>query len=353
MKGSLKTIKLSLLYNDKIILPKNFVGLITPDKNQKASRSGGERGVVSFTCNMMPEGVRQQLSELEDAKFIQFADSYVEPQDLVTDGLFVNNLENYCNFERLDDGLRIITASAELLDADKSACVHGIFDGEAYNLRALETFFDTLAATWFLEASTRSLPLLTDSSIVHEMLTKYLTPEDLRLRFVSSSRQKVSALSYKVFDEFIPDINDVPFDDILELKVKFHDELQLFSSGMARLSGKIEPTAFSADFRAQVEKLIETELRPSLYELERSLRTSTRKIVTTVFNNIRDPKSYLPFGATFLANVSPVITGLAALGIAGFKTLYDLYIERKTISEKNSLIFLVKAREEWPALRRG
>jgi hypothetical protein len=349
----LRRLKISTLISDKVIVPDYSSCLLAPVGSARfkdASEAVGKkstmtgRTVLGWDC--LPDKVRRATLPLQRKGFVKVRKIRKMQDAFRMYGEF-DTIKNDLSKVNCDYTVPIIDELVDVAEK-KSQCVRYISPSDTYyGLKGqVEMVFEVLAGTWFTEASSSGVPLLTDSEVVNRMLANFLTKDSLVNRYplYPLPRHHTSVLAKKVLEEFVPDIGDAYFPDILEVKEKFSDELAFFRSGLTRLSAKLKELPWSRDLEEELGKLVETEVRPSLFELKRSLKTSTRKVVEKVFANIKDPKSYLPFGATILTDVAPMIATLASVGIAGFKTLYDLYVERKTIEEKNNLIFLVKAR---------
>ena len=105
----------------------------------------------------------------------------------------------------------------------------------------------------------------------------------------------------------------------------------------------IRGSPWTPEIEHDVDKIIETQVKPKLANLEKSLKQSNLELVKKVFHNLMDPKTYTPFIGTALLHLEPTIAALASAGYAGFSALYDTYLEQRKIRDASGLTFLLKA----------
>jgi hypothetical protein len=177
--------------------------------------------------------------------------------------------------------------------------------------------------------------------MVDALLRKFMERQHLA-KHENAAKLKIAFLTHHVLNEFMPDIGDASFEDVLELRYQFRDELGSFRNKMAILSDKIRANPWEAEIKSEVDRLTEVEIKPEVANLKLALRNSNSQLVTRVFRNVKDARTYIPFVGTVLGHIEPSIAALASAGIVGFEALYDTIIERRTIRDTSGLVFLLK-----------
>jgi hypothetical protein len=202
-------------------------------------------------------------------------------------------------------------------------------------------FIALLAASAYKTSIKYDTPILTDNAIVDALLKRFMEKTCLVKR-ENAAKLKIAYLAERVLNEFLPDIGDASFEDVLELRHQFRDELGSFRNKMAVLSDKIRANPWEAELKSQVDRLVEVEIRPETANLKSALRDSNSQLVTRVFRNVKDARTYIPFVGTVLGHIEPSIAALASAGIVGFQALYETIIERRKIRDTSGLVFLLK-----------
>ena len=320
-----RTANLCALYCDRIVLPFDGCGFIIPDNPVTESSVGQtETGTVSEVYHTLSTELENGLSPFIKEGIM------VKAEDSMSD--------NFEIFEAPFD---------ELLDSIKESASQGLLPGYHPSLiESAQPVFQvhvSLLAAAALKASIRyEKPILSDNSICRDLIISALSEKGLR-RFLDTSKQTTSALSYQVLNDFLPDIESAPADDILEVRNRFRNELGQFRNSMREFSSKVASQPWDSDFKNDIERVVETEIRPSAEELRRSLRQSNYGLVSKVFKNLKDARTYIPFVGSALGPLEPTIAALASAGLAGFDALQETISERQQIRDNNGLLFLLKA----------
>lgn len=327
-------IKLGVLYCDRMILPADQIGLIRPD--------------VPITDEIIKKQIRitGRLTDVYST-FTDEIEASLKP--LFAEGLLVRaevgsstSLDNtYAFQDALDDVFGPILKNKS-------------FEGFEFHISLMQveadkcdlgTFVALLAASAYKASIKYDGPILTDNMLVDALLTKFIERQHLVTR-KNAAKQKIAFLTHRVLNEFVPDIGDASFEDVLELRHRFRNELGSFRNKMAIISEKIRANPWEAEIKSEVDRLIEVEIKPETANLKLALRNSNSQLVTRVFRNVKDARTYIPFVGTVLGHIEPSIAVLASAGIAGFEALYETIIERRKIRDTSGLVFLLKGPRE-------
>lgn len=354
LEENLRTIKLASLYCDNLILPDNKAGYAinvegtSGELLELSEFSAGTEVYFSVMAEWetIPEEIKGELSLLIQEEILVITDKtkskktgiFMETFDDIKNRLFVRNPIDGHLTNRFDE-LGIVALG-------ESPCVAvDMEELEKYPHRPyylVKDYFADLAEVTLLTSIQHGSPIVTDSLVVNELFMNYLAKERLAERY-NVSKQKTAFLAQQVLREFLPNIKDAPVNEILEVRYKMRDELEAFRVAMSKLTSDIESNPWNEDIKLEVEKIIDTKIKPSVYELKNALTYSKHKAIQKVFENLKEPTTYVPLIGTVLSGISPSIALLSSMGLAGFKAIYDTYIENRTAKDASGLVFLLNA----------
>lgn len=354
LEEELKTVKLASLYCDSIILSDGgggHVGEVWDDSGGALDPSTISAGVnVRFKFGAhwktLPDRIKNELSPLiqegilniseeEEERALEqfFMQTFVDIQDQLffvdSDGRLVNRLDEI-----------------GIVGLGMSPCVEVFKEnikeewGGIWGI--LRAYFAHLAKVNMSASLRFNAPIITDSLVVNGLLLNYLKAERLIGRY-NVPKQKAVSLSQRVLGELLPNIKDAPIDDILEIRHKMRGELEAFRVAMSKFTSDINSNPWDKDIENEINKIVETKIKPSVLELKNSLTHSNQKSIQRVFENLKDPATYVPLVGTVVSDIRPSIALLASLGLAGFKAVYDTMIESRVAKDANGLILLLKA----------
>jgi hypothetical protein len=343
LKEHPETLKLAALYCDKIILPDFASGWIVP--LTKPEKSKLFKGLCVASWSSIPKEVNSDLKTLvsENIAVKSRGDEHV-PQGTLYDTY--EDIKKLLFYTDPATG-KLINNFSEIAEValGYSKCVRFTKEDleKYYSLYdVIHNFFSFCAENTLNESIHHDSPILTDSQVVKELILNYLSTERLTKRY-NLAKHKSMFLSSRILQEFIPNVGVVPIDDILEVRHKMTSELEAFRNAIAKLSADINSNPWSDEIEHDADKIIETKIKPSINDLRKSLEHSRWKIIQKVFDNIKDPTTYVPLIGTVMAGIDPSIALLASMGIAGFRSFYDFYLEKKSVKDSSGLLFLLKA----------
>jgi hypothetical protein len=354
LDGSNKAIKLAALYNDKIVLPSTGNALIGFEEPEELKIGYRGPGTVVANWSTVPDRARKQLLPLVDEGIAVFSGAYHANSNPVEEGglydtfddvrktLFTigkrsNELLN--NFPELG---QVASGRSPAVNFTRSRLEHYY---TLYDL--LKAYYGFLAEVALSESIYYDIPLATDSEVVGILLSHFLKGDQVRKKF-NVAEAKTGFLTQRVLEEFLPDIKDASIEDVLEVRYKLNNELEAFRVAMSQFSKKIKNNPWHPDIEHEANNIIETSVKPKLYELKTALRQSNWRALTRVFADLRNPTAYVPFVGTVLAHMEPTTGILASLGISAFRSLYETMLERQKIRDASGLMFLLKAPSRFP-----
>jgi hypothetical protein len=321
-------VKLNVLYCDKVIIPRDFIGFMTPDEPLPDIPIG-----ATSTVRAKVRAVYSTFSDdLED---------YFRP--LIAEGILVLANDAHLTdrpgaFEHaFDDIIEPLRQDAHFKE---SLRYHAslISTSEEANLRLHSA---VLAASAYQTSIKYDRPILTDNVIVNALLLNVLEKKRLA-KYENLAKLKVAFLTHQVLKEILPDIGDASFEEVLELRRRFRDELNSFRNKMSILSDKIRANPWEPDIKSEIDRIVEVEVKPETANLTAALRRSNLKLVSKIFRNLKDARTYLPFVGTVLGHFEPSIAAAASVGIAGFEALHETIVEHREIRDTSGLVFLLE-----------
>lgn len=343
LEEHLNTVKLATLYCDQIILPDTGSGLMAlltePDESNIAT------GLSVASWSTISDDIKKNLKSLIDEQILVLSEerqhieqgTFFDTFDDVQDRLFRKDPSTGNLLNRYDEiGLVALgrSPSVQFLENEFEK-YYSLYD-------LVQGYFSFLAEVAMSEAIHHNSPILTDSQVVNELLLNFLTTERLNKRY-NLAEQKSVFLTHQVMQEFLPNVKDAPIDEILNVRYKLRDELEAFRFAMAKLSTDINSNPWEAEVENEVDRIIETKVKPSVYDLKMALRHSNSQTLQRAFDNLKDPTTYVPLIGTVLSGIQPSIAILVSMGFASFRALYDTFIERRKVQDSSGLVFLLKA----------
>jgi hypothetical protein len=150
-------------------------------------------------------------------------------------------------------------------------------------------------------------------------------------------------IAQEILNVYLPDLNNVSFEAILEARHKLKDVLAKFRIEVAALASSMKSTTLSNDTLREAYNIVRSTVVPAVEDLKSKLKSSRDKTIIRAFKNVTSPKSYLPFLGTILSDLSNVAAGFASIGFAAVGTAIESIAEKKEIMRGNRFTFLLSA----------
>lgn len=140
--------------------------------------------------------------------------------------------------------------------------------------------------------------------------------------------------------ESLPDLSALSYEDILEVRSSAHDELERFRATIRRYASSLASQPYEPEFVEALERLISSEINPSILELRAKLSTSGDKVLQRIFKKAQSKEALIPFAVSMFAHLSLPASLLISAAMIGLDAAIDEYFEKREIREANGLSFL-------------
>lgn len=137
-----------------------------------------------------------------------------------------------------------------------------------------------------------------------------------------------------VIQRYLPDVDSMHFEDILELRTKCNDELTAFRIGLSEIAAQVDTTQPIERQRLQIEDVISTKVDPAVRNLEVALwsaRADILKKVTPSWDSLA--RATVPFVIS-VAVGAPMNIQAALAAIGGFVAIAGPFIESEVDRRK-------------------
>jgi len=174
---------------------------------------------------------------------------------------------------------------------------------------------------------------LIDSALVFMRRNEY---ENRRKSIPTENNIALNALSI-----FIPNVQQMEIEDILELRYKLCDELSEMRYYIDNLTNEFSVDNITPD---KIKFYLEKMINPSIKQLERKVSGLRMSTLQKFIHSFKDPKTYVPLLTTFFANIP---THIALAVSAGLITTDTALEYKKQVNEiKNDpLYFALKLKK--------
>lgn len=195
-----------------------------------------------------------------------------------------------------------------------------------------------------LACSELNLYPLTDERIHHEFLcVKLSNPKTKSVvkDFIHTlhSSIKETELAIKGIQLYLPRLKELSAEKVLAIRKKCSNSLERYRISMGKLKHTIENNVWSPELYSEVNKIIDTEIKPAIAELEDTFITRAKEFEVKLVDDVIK-LSPVPLLST-LALGFPLEWMLAAsAGLIFLKDFMDYKI-KKNAMKKNGLFFLL------------
>jgi hypothetical protein len=140
---------------------------------------------------------------------------------------------------------------------------------------------------------------------------------------VLSTRHTVQArLAQVVLARHLPAVDDLPFEEVLEIRRQRHAELEAFRAAIRTLSASVDPTEPSDTLALDLDDIVATQVDPALRDLQNAMYSNRLEALKTISKSWESlAKALVPFSVAHAASapldiqaVAAVVGGLAAMG---------------------------------------
>lgn len=261
----LQTLKHSLLYFDKIVIPSNNYFC-----------SFGPENAHSHWLQLVPDNVYDEIEYLKNEKLVDlhwFENSHFDDISkyfcAISEG--INRLGRNRNYseDQIYELCRYLNVSPkhpEFLSIINEASIF-------------------IAAICLMEFSEHKLRCCNDNIIIHDNFNLGLkgvlqfANEQIDLRGL-----KRTILSQKVLSLNLPSFEFQSFDDVLELKEKHKNELLALYNHLDDMTEKLDSSPLDSTFNEDVDRLIAKRIQPGIEDLKKSISFSASRLVKRIYD---------------------------------------------------------------------
>jgi hypothetical protein len=275
-----KTLKHSLLYFDKIIIPSNNYAC-----------SFGEKNPHPHWLKLIPDNVYDEIEYLKNEKLVNlhwFENSHFDDiakyYGAISEVIHrLGKIRNYSKSQihELAKHLNISPNHPDFLSIINEASIF-------------------IAAICLMEFSEHNLRCCNDNQIIHDTFNLGLKGV---LQFANEKTDlrslKRNILSQKVLSLNLPSFEFQTFDDVLEIKEKHKNELLALNNHLDDMTEKLEISPLDHGFSEAIDRLITNRIQPQIEDLKKSISFSPSRIAKRIYDPIKNFGMALGFSSCF------------------------------------------------------
>ena len=312
----LTTLKHCIFYFDKIEIPRISLPITWGDKNQNV------RDLQSI-----PENVYEVIEFLGKEGVIDLVPIKDTPERKLPE---VYNL--------ILEGINIIGAERVYPpDSIEEICKFvGISRHDPERLKIADQVSIFLASVSIMPWSGREHVCCIDNEIIFDSVNlgiKQLINSSLmpcNINAIEINQIKTNILAQKLIALNLPSFKFQTFDDVLELRFKYNDNLRVLHNHLLDISRNLDGVPWDIDFSSKVDELIKKRLQPEIIDLRKNVKASPSKIANLIYDagSVNLGLTFA-FYSVFPNNLRDIMLGTTA------KTLFDVL---KSIHQDRSKI---------------
>ena len=139
----------------------------------------------------------------------------------------------------------------------------------------------------------------------------------------------------------LPNLSQLSFEQILEVRLKAKDELLELRSYMDKISEEVYPIMNDTSELSEIEKKLQINIKTAVKQFENRLTNLKIGIGQKILNDLKNPLTYSPLITTLFGNI-PIQAALAAsVSLTSFDALLE-YFKKKNEMQNDSLYFTLK-----------
>jgi hypothetical protein len=184
---------------------------------------------------------------------------------------------------------------------------------------------------------------ITDKRIHHEFLTRKISNPVIRTTLKDGMQSLdlalvESTLARKAIEFHLPRVSDLSAEKVLGLRDRCRDSLESFRIHMRKLRHSVEDNVWSSGFDGDVNRILDTEIAPSVAALKADLTTRAKEFGVKVWE---DSVKFapIPLLTTLTVGYPLELVLPASAGIVVLKDFIQYLVKRGEL-KKNGLFFL-------------
>ena len=202
-----------------------------------------------------------------------------------------------------------------------------------------------------------SIPILDSPADARYLLSKYRRIFDAERNpdagqnvksiqeFVAKVSTKSGMLANYILEIAVPNLEVQSIEDILEIRERFKDHLQLFRLKMVTLASEIKTTIADREFVEHCENIVAKDILPVVLDLQKRIQLSNLRVLREFVKNVASLKPTIPFVLSAFTPLPLYSAALVAAGIVSLDTALNLYLDRKDLLHNNGLAYLLDVQQ--------
>lgn len=359
LPGNIDEIKLASLYFDEIEILKRIqvedMEFMEEDQSLRISRYPlysqsfieqlqvlENENIVSysFSTRVTWDDEDRSIDNLDD----QVKDVIQNNANVIFPSSKVSELDSGFQISISDDGL-IANEEAEIIYNNHLSQVEKMrdFGNDDANKAFYIINYYTILFGELLASLNKGQICLTASSTLHALLKSYYhSNEFLRTRQLFKEQRDINpSILFEALRLAIPDVSKLTIHDILEIREKANDELIKFREHIDRINFEIEQDFDRIQIISRADDIVNAKITPALNDLTNKISGLKYSLPKKFLDELKDPKSYSPLLATFVAQVPVQLAILCSLGLVGVSLGLE-YLETMKDAKNNGLYYLLK-----------
>jgi uncharacterized protein len=162
-------------------------------------------------------------------------------------------------------------------------------------------------------------------------------------RLVAAADSKSGILANYVLEVLVPDLSQLSFEEILEIRHRFDESLQSFRLRVSQLAADISASVADAEFYRQCHATLEKDILPAVLELSKEMKLSKAQVIKRAIDSAASFKPAVPFVISAFAPLPIYAAALVSAGIMSFDVAMDVYINRKNRLYNNGVAYILNS----------
>ena len=155
-------------------------------------------------------------------------------------------------------------------------------------------------------------------------------------------------LGQTVLEKHLPVAQDLPFEELINIREKRRSELAAFRVGIGQLASQIDPTHPPEDIELEIHDLVLKKIDPAVQNLRSAMKASRLDALKNIGRSWDSlAKATIPAILSFAAG-APLEVSAAVGGLGGLLApILEAEVERKKIQHASQWSILIRARKNF------
>jgi hypothetical protein len=344
----LLTVKTAALYFDSVDLQQRTLLEIQPlTKDLKASEKNSEF-IVTRSNPLVDDHFLDQIRPLVEANVVVLRPEMTAPDlGFKMSGqfseLFHKNQELILSIPKDGKGRVEVHVDSEAVEIHRKIA-GPLHPGATFYPSAVFSYYEGLLIE-LAQTSLAGETVVTGSDVLHSLLqlaAKQGLIDVGKLAGVFPGRASPS-LVMDVIQTSVLDVSNFEVQDILEARHHLRDELSAFRAELARLEFELVNEFGIEKVHREGKAISDARLVPRVKDMERKIAKSRIATLRNLFEETKNPSSYVPLVASAFSGIPLEIAVLLSTGLISGRVALDTWEQHKEVAN-DGLFYLVKLR---------